>query len=126
MYDSGVSTIGEYTILHSGAPSATRTRTAHGVAILLGKQAYKSWKNGGSMWEAVSDRIITARLQCHPISITLIAVYSPTNPPPGQPPATDTADAFYIDLQQTIEKKPKMIWSSSWVILMQELVNNNM
>jgi exonuclease III len=107
MYDSSVSTIGEYTILHSGAPSTTRTRAAHGVAILLGKQAYKAWKNCGSTWEAVSDRIITARLKCHPISITLIAVYSPTNPPPDQPMATDTADTFYIELQQTIEKTPK-------------------
>jgi exonuclease III len=107
MYDSGVSTIGEYTILYSGAPSATRTRAAHGVAIVLGKQANKSWKNGGSMWEAVSDRIITARLKCHPVAITIIAVYSPTNPPSGQSTATDAADAFYTDLQQTIDKISK-------------------
>ncbi|CAF4461107.1 unnamed protein product, partial [Rotaria sp. Silwood2] len=84
-----------------------KTRSANGMALCFGKQASKSWRDGGSTWKAVSDRIITARLQRHPISITIIAVYSPINPPPGQSTANDTAHAFYIDLQQTIDKTPK-------------------
>ncbi|CAM4859591.1 unnamed protein product [Rotaria socialis] len=107
MYDSGVTKIGKYTLLHSGAPSATKIRSAHGVALCLGEQATKIWKDGGSIWEAVSERIITARLQCHPVSITLVSIYSPINPPPGQTTASDNADAFYIDLQRTINKTPR-------------------
>ncbi|CAF2810714.1 unnamed protein product [Rotaria sp. Silwood2] len=107
IYDSGVTKIDDYTFIYSGASSLTKTRSAHGVALCFGKQASKSWRDGGSTWEAVSDRILTARLQRHPIYITIIAVYSPINPPPGQSTAIDAADAFYIDLQQTLDKTPK-------------------
>jgi hypothetical protein len=39
IFDSGISTVGEYTIIHSGISSENRTRSAHGVAICLNRQA---------------------------------------------------------------------------------------
>ena len=107
MYDSGVTRIGKYTLLHSGAPSTTKIRSVHGVALCLGEQATKIWKDGGAIWEAVSERIITAQLHCHPIPITLVSIYAPINPPLGQTTASDNADALYIDLQRTINKTPR-------------------
>ena len=53
------------------------------------------------------QRIIIARLHCHPIPITLVSIYAPINPPPGQTTASDNADAFCIDLQRTINKTPR-------------------
>ncbi|CAF1544599.1 unnamed protein product, partial [Rotaria sordida] len=58
MYDSGVDTIGDYTIIYSGISSDNKTKEAHGVAIFLDRQATGAWKNLGSIWEAVSGRIV--------------------------------------------------------------------
>ena len=105
MYDSGISTVGEYTIIHSGIASRNKTRSAHGVAICLNKQATNAWKNIGAVWEPVSERIIMVRLQGAPVNITVLAVYAPVNSN-GQTTATITSDNFYIDLQRTINTVP--------------------
>ena len=97
---------GEYTCLFSGHPSSDSIRSAHELAICLNKQAAAAWREGGSVWEAVSERIVYCRLRAHPINITLVSVYSPVNPQPGQTAAAAASDSFYDDLQRTIDKVP--------------------
>jgi len=106
MYDSGVETIGDYTVIYSGMPMENKTKQAHGVAIFLDRQATGAWKNLGSIWEAVSGRIVMVRLECKPVNVTLISIYSPVNPN-GQKDATEMVDAFYTKLQSTIDNIPK-------------------
>ncbi|CAF4952644.1 unnamed protein product [Rotaria sp. Silwood1] len=106
MYDSGTTAIGEYTLIYSGHSSADKTRSAHGVAIFLNKQAATAWKTLGSTWEAVNERIVMVRLACKPINVTVIAIYAPINPK-NQQQASSTTDPFYADLQATIKKVPK-------------------
>ena len=106
MYDSGVNTFGDYTVLSSGVPSTTPTRSAHGVAICLYQQATAAWREAGPTWEAVSERIISCRLSAHPVNVTLISIYSPINPQSAQKSTADAADVFYIDLQRTLDKTP--------------------
>ncbi|CAF5163420.1 unnamed protein product, partial [Rotaria magnacalcarata] len=106
MYDSGTTTIGEYTFIYSGHSSADKTRSAHGVAIVLNKQATTAWKNLGSTWEAVNERIVMARLASKPINVAVITIYAPINPK-NQQQASTTTDSSYEDLQTTINKAPK-------------------
>ncbi|CAF1313999.1 unnamed protein product [Adineta ricciae] len=105
IYDTGVSTVGEYTMIHSGLTSENRTRSAHGVAICLGKQATMAWENIGAFWKAVNERIVMVRLQGTPVNVTIIAVYSPVNPNDNKTAAT-ASDKFYTDLQQTLSTVP--------------------
>jgi exonuclease III len=107
MYDSGITKIDDYTMIFSGVTSENKTRSAHGVAVCLNKQATRVWKDSGSVWEAVTERIIMVRLGGKPIYISLIAVYAPTNPLKGQNAAMDESDTFYINLQETVDKVPK-------------------
>ncbi|CAF2129927.1 unnamed protein product [Rotaria magnacalcarata] len=100
MYDSGVKFVNDYTMIYSGAPSDNKTRKAHGVAICLDPIATKVWKDSGSEWEAVSERIIKIRLKCTPIDIAVLSVYSPVNPSTKK--VAEDADKFYFDLQDTI------------------------
>ena len=72
MYDSGTSTIGEYTFIYSGHSSSDKTRSAHGVAICLNKQATTAWENLGATWEAINERIAMVRLAGKPIHVTII------------------------------------------------------
>ena len=44
MYDSGTTNMGEYTFIYSGHSRADKTRSAHGVAILLNKKATTAWE----------------------------------------------------------------------------------
>lgn len=104
IYNSGVTEIGDYTMIYSGVAGDDKTRSAHGVAVCLNKQATRVWKDSGSVWEAVNERIIMVRLGGKPINISLIAVYAPTNPSKGQKAAADGSDTFYINLQQTVDK----------------------
>jgi hypothetical protein len=93
MYDSGIRSVSDYTMIYSGAPHETKTRKAHGVAICLDQTATKVWKDSGSEWVPISERIIKIRLYCAPIHITVIAVYSPINPLTKQ--TGDECDKFY-------------------------------
>ena len=55
-----------YTLLHSGRtlPDETDPQVRNeGVSILLDRHATKAWKNAGETWEAVSSRVVTARLK---------------------------------------------------------------
>ena len=55
-----------YTFLHSGRPLPRDTDGAtrnEGVGIALDEKASVAWRNAGEQWEAVSSRLVTARLQ---------------------------------------------------------------
>ncbi|CAF3323508.1 unnamed protein product [Rotaria sp. Silwood2] len=115
MYDSGVKLINDYSMIYSGLPSTNKTRSAHGVAILLDQNATQVWKNSGSNWEAVSERIIKIRLKCTPINITVLSVYSPVNPTDKQ--MIESSEKFYNDLQDTLNK----ISTDDMIIIMGDL-----
>ncbi|CAM4767619.1 unnamed protein product [Rotaria magnacalcarata] len=100
MCDSGVKFVDDYTMIYSGVHSDNKTRRAHDVAICLDPIATKVWKDSGSEWEAVSERIIKIRLKCTPVDITVLSVYSPVNSSAKQ--MANDADKFYSDLQDTI------------------------
>ena len=58
--------VGRYTFLHSGHPlpgDQERASRNEGVGIALDEKATLAWKNAGEVWEAVSSRIISARLK---------------------------------------------------------------
>ncbi|CAF1343532.1 unnamed protein product [Rotaria magnacalcarata] len=87
-------------MIYSGAPHEMKTRMTHVVAICLDQTATNVWKDSGSEWESISARIVKSRLQCAPIHITVIAVYSPINSTTKE--MTNESDKFYSDLQDTI------------------------
>ncbi|CAF4564849.1 unnamed protein product, partial [Rotaria socialis] len=100
MCNAGVKVVNDYTMIYSGAPHEMKTRKAPGVAICLDQIAAKVWKDSGSEWEPISERIVKIRLQCTPIHITVIAAYSPINPTTKE--MANESDKFYSDLQDTI------------------------
>ncbi|CAF4654535.1 unnamed protein product, partial [Rotaria socialis] len=104
MYDSGVKIINEFTWIFSGLPSVNKTRNAHGVAICLDKTAAKVWKDSGSEWEAVSERIVKIKLKCLFVNLTIISIYSPVNPTNNK--KNDDSQKFYNDLQDVINRIP--------------------
>ena len=106
MYDSGTFKMGDYTFIYSGHPSSDRTRSAHGVAVCLNKQATTAWKNLGETWQAINERIVMVRLAGKPINVTVIAVYAPVNPT-DQKGVVTTTEPFYRDLQDTFDRLPK-------------------
>ena len=61
MFDSGVKLVGVYTLILSDMPHETKTRRAHDVAICLDKTATNTWKESGSEWEPISERIVKIR-----------------------------------------------------------------
>ena len=55
-----------YTLLHSGRPLPGNSENAvrkEGVRILIDERATKAWRAAGETWDAVSSRILTARLK---------------------------------------------------------------
>ncbi|CAF4625792.1 unnamed protein product, partial [Rotaria sp. Silwood2] len=96
-----------YTFIYSGSPSQLLSKSAYGAAICLGPEATNAWKNSDAQWEAVSSRIVTVRIECRPVTITIIAVYAPINPSNGVKNDIETCDEFYKILQETIDKTHK-------------------
>ena len=109
-----------YTLLHSGR---TLPRDGEpllrnkGVGIVLDRHATVAWKNAGETWQAVSSRIVTARLQiaqrgCRRYGgtrprwtghryLSLMSVYAPTaKAPPG------IKEKFVVDFQRTLDSLP--------------------
>ena len=70
--------------------------------MCLNTEASHVWKNSGTEWEAVNERIIKIRMDCKPINVTIIAVYAPVNP--STTAASQSNDKFYSDLQDTLDK----------------------
>ena len=107
-----------FTFLHSGRRLPEEGESAvrkEGVGILLDDRATAAWKEAGEAWEAVSSRVITARLkaaragQRRPggsketgnIFFPVISVYAPTaKAPPG------IKEKFMDDLQDAIDRTP--------------------
>ena len=61
MYD-----VGGFLILHSGHPvpgAGERVERNEGVGIVLSPSMVRCWKDGGSVWNPVSSRIVSARLK---------------------------------------------------------------
>ena len=92
-------------MIYSGAPYDRKTRKAHGVAICLNPIPTKVWKDSGSKWVPISERIIKIRLYCGPSHITVIAVYSPINSTTKQMSVEN--DKFYKGLQDTLNDVSK-------------------
>ncbi|CAF2946844.1 unnamed protein product [Rotaria sp. Silwood2] len=105
--DSGVCVVNGYTFIYSGSPSELLSKSAYGAAVCLGPEATNAWKNSGAQWEAVSSRLVTVRIECRPVPITIIAVYAPINPSNGVKNDIETCDEFYKILQATIDKTHK-------------------
>ncbi|CAF4129346.1 unnamed protein product, partial [Adineta steineri] len=80
VYDSGIKLVNDYTVIYSGLSSDNKPRNAHVVAICLDQTAIKVWKESGSEWQAISERIFKIRIKCSQFNITIIAVYSPVTP----------------------------------------------
>ncbi len=83
-----------YTVVYAGKDSGKRE---HGVAVILDKETARAFMG----FNPVSSRIITIRLQGHPFNLTIIQVYAPTSTA-----SDETMEAFYGQLQDTIDNIP--------------------
>ena len=90
-----------YTLLHSGCPLPDEGEPQvqnKVVGILLDKLATEAWKDAGECWEAVSSRVVMARLkvvcggqrrpggsrETSSTYLSVVSVYAPTaKAPPG-------------------------------------------
>lgn len=107
-----------HTFLHSGRTVPSGDEPAirrEGVGIVLDKEATEAWRQAGETWEAVSPRLISARLkvtragQRRPggsretsnVYVSVVSAYAPTaRAPPG------VKEKFIEDLQYTVDKIP--------------------
>ena len=105
--DSGIYIVNGYTLIYSGTLEKDRSRAAHGAAVCLGPKASYAWRNSGSIWKAVNSRIVTVRIKCRPIPITVIAVYAPVNPSNSSKADIEACDEFYKTLQSSIDNTNK-------------------
>ena len=105
-----------HAFLHSGRPLPKDGEPAvrnEGVGILLDERATAAWKEVGEVWDAISSRIVTARLKLVGAGQgksggsrekkntyhSVVCVYAPTaKAPPG------VAQRFTEDLQDTVDK----------------------
>ena len=102
-----------YTILHSGCLVSTEAPMARneGVAVVLDPALTVAWKEAGGVWETVSCRIASARLnisvkksvrsqkshdQCSSF-LTVVSVYAPTFKS-----SVEVKEQFYANLQAVI------------------------
>ena len=81
--------------MHSGLPAEERHRR-QGVAIVMREKAALAWRQAGSEFDPVSERILRVRLKSHTGFLSLIAVYAPTN----EPMKEEKSLAFYQALQE--------------------------
>ena len=114
-FGSDVWRAGEYTFLHSGRPlpsDSDRATRNEGVGIALDEKASAAWRNAGEQWEAVSSRLVTARLRwswrsaserrkSESVYLTVVCAYAPTAKAPPS-----IKEKFYTELQDTIDKVP--------------------
>ena len=109
---------GDYTLLHSGRPLPDEGEPQvrnEGVGILLDKLATEAWKDAGECWEAVSSRVVMARLkvvhsgqrrlggsrETSSTYLSVVSVYAPTaKAPPG------VKAKFVDELQNTLDGIP--------------------
>ena len=107
-----------YTFFHSGRPLPCAEETAvrnEGVGIMLDERASAAWREAGEAWEAISSRVVTARLKAmgrgqrrpggarttRNSFISVISAYAPTaRAPPG------IKSKFMEELQDVLDKVP--------------------
>ena len=99
---SGVYSVCDSTILHSGSPSSH----THGVAVILSPRPKAAWNAAGCVFQPVSERILRLRLKCHMSYMTVVAVYAPINVPNSTSEAVGPSEAFYDHLQSTLSSVP--------------------
>ena len=110
--------MGRYTFLNSGRPLPEDQEKAsrnEGVGIALDEKATVAWKNAGEVWEAVSSRIISARLKwvhtgkkkggwsgkASGTYVSVVCAYAPT-----AKALPSIKLKFYDDLHDTIDRIP--------------------
>ena len=93
--NSGEQVVDGYTMLHSG--EATKVR---GMALLLSK----FFSEGLISWEAISGRLLKARLKTSQGAITIIVAYAPT-----EDSAPEDKDLFYAQIESLVASIPRMI-----------------
>ena len=110
--------VDRYTFLHSGCPlpgDQERASRNEGVGIALEEKATVAWKNAGEVWNAISSRIISARLKwvhtgkkkggwSRKASGTYVSVVCAYEPKAKALPSIKLK--FYDDLQDTIDRIP--------------------
>ena len=111
-----------YTILHSGClvPTEAPITRNERVAVVLDPALTVAWKEAGGVWEAVSSRIVSARLKIsvkkcqkscdqRPSFLTMVSVYAPTFKS-----SVEVREQFYADLQAVIgavgERDLPLMW----------------
>ena len=107
---SGVSSVCDSTILHSGSLSSH----THGVAVILSPHAKAAWNAAGCAFQPVSERILRLRLKCH---MSYMSVVLPSTHPtpllklsvPLKPSMTNSSPLFPLFLP--------LISLSYWVTL---------
>ncbi|MBN3275755.1 CFDP2 protein, partial [Polyodon spathula] len=90
---SGYFNSDDYTVYYSGNDNIRR----NGVAIIANKKIAKTVQ----CFNAVNDRIMTARFHGKPRSLTILQVYAPTTDA-----KEEDIEKFYSDLQQAIDQVP--------------------
>ena len=104
-----------YMILHSGRPlpddDSPMVRN-EGVGIVLDREMTAAWREAGEVWEAVSSRIVCARLKLagqgagrsldrrrdRPVYVTVVSVYAPTFRA-----SVEQKEQFFSDLQAKLD-----------------------
>ena len=85
-----------WTFLHSGNPTGQQQ---HGVALALSPRAAAALLS----WEAVSERLLHARLRTASGKVSVIVAYAPAQNSRRSAEATQAArDAFYAELQAVV------------------------
>ena len=109
---------GACTFLHSGRPlpqDGQPARRNEGVGIFLNAAMTTLWKRGGEQWQAVSSRIVTARLlvglkgdripgggkRQSDFYLSVVNVYAPTSKA-----TLSVKQAFFTDLQSVVSALP--------------------
>ena len=110
-FGSAVYKVDGYVILHSGRhvpADGDKALRNEGVAIVLDPAMAENWKSSGGEWQAISSRIVSARLKLgekdvqrgrrEPVHGTIVSVYAPTNRA-----SQEEKNELYADLQSVID-----------------------
>ena len=90
---------GMWDIIYSGCDGPRRE---HSVGLFMSPQFAKSLLS----YDFISDRLLLARFKCHPVNVSVIVCYAPTNRE-DRPGDIESKDAFYEDLYLVTSTLPK-------------------
>ena len=80
----GVAQVEDAMIAHSGMAISSRQFHRHGVAVVFSERAAAAWREARSVFDPMSDRMLKVRMKLHTGSVSIIAVYAPTNEPKNE------------------------------------------